>query len=76
VLTRIEVRAVLERIAGVYGLMANILYGSGMRLMECARLRVKDVDFERREIWIRDGNGAKDRVTLLPESVESSYKRT
>lgn len=69
VLTRTEVRAVLDRMNGMYGLMANILYGTGMRLMECVRLRVTDVDFERREILIRDGKGAKDRVTMLPESV-------
>lgn len=55
--------------AGVYGLMARLLYGTGMRLMECVRLRVKDVDFARREILIRDGKGAKDRVTMLPDSV-------
>jgi len=51
----------------VYGLMANLLYGTGMRLMECVLLRVKDVDFERGEIMIRDGKGAKDRVTMLPQ---------
>lgn len=50
VLTRNEVRAVLDRMTGIYGLMASILYGTGMRLMECVRLRVKDVDFERGEI--------------------------
>ncbi|MGZ8184207.1 MAG: integron integrase, partial [Methylobacter sp.] len=69
VLTRTEVRAVLVRMNGVYGLMANMLYGTGMRLMECVRLRVKDVDFERSEILIRDGKGGKDRVTMLPSSV-------
>lgn len=69
VLTRNEVRAVLDRMTGIYGLMASILYGTGMRLMECVRLRVKDVDFERGEILIRDGKGAKDRVTMLPGSV-------
>lgn len=69
VLTRTEVRAILTRMSGTYGLMANLLYGTGMRLMECVRLRVKDVDFERREILIRDGKGAKDRITLLPESL-------
>lgn len=52
--------------------MANLLYGTGMRLMECVRLRVKDVDFERGEILIRDGKGAKDRVTMLPESLKDS----
>jgi integron integrase len=69
VLTRQEVRAVLGQMGGLYGLMAAILYGTGMRLMECVRLRVKDVDFERGEIVIRDGKGAKDRVTKLPDSV-------
>ncbi|MGR9086072.1 MAG: integron integrase [Gammaproteobacteria bacterium] len=69
VLTRTEVSAVLARMSGVYGLMANLLYGSGMRLMECVRLRVKEVDFERGEILIRDGKGAKDRITMLPQSL-------
>lgn len=69
VLTRSEVQAVLAHMDGVYGLMARLLYGTGMRLMECVRLRVKDVDFERREIVIRDGKGAKDRVTMLPHSL-------
>lgn len=69
VLTRQEVKAVLERMDGVYGLMAALLYGTGMRLMECVRLRVKDVDFTRGEIMVRDGKGAKDRVTVLPQSV-------
>lgn len=69
VLSRDEVRAVLDRMPGVYGLMASLLYGTGMRLMECVRLRVKDVDFARGEILIRDGKGAKDRVTMLPESL-------
>ncbi len=69
VLTREEVHAVLNRMAGLYGLMASLLYGTGMRLMECVRLRVKDVDFARREILIRDGKGAKDRVAMLPDSV-------
>ena len=69
VLTPAEVRAVLERMEGVYGLMARLLYGTGMRLMECVRLRVKDVDFGRNEIVIRDGKGAKDRVTMLPAAL-------
>ena len=67
VLTRDEVHAVLDRMEGGYGLMARLLYGTGMRLMECVRLRVKDVDFERAEILIRDGKGGKDRVTMLPQ---------
>lgn len=69
VLSRQEVRQVLDRMSGIYGLMGALLYGTGMRLMECVRLRVKDIDFERGEILIRDGKGAKDRVTMLPDSV-------
>lgn len=71
VLTREEVHAVLDRMTGTHGLMARLLYGTGMRLMECVRLRVKDVDFGRREILVRDGKGAKDRVTMLPQSLEA-----
>ena len=69
VLTPTEVRAVLDRMDGMYGLMARLLYGTGMRLMECVRLRVKDVDFVRNEILIRHGKGAKDRVTMLPAAL-------
>lgn len=69
VLTRSEVRAVFERMSGGYVLMAQLLYGTGMRLMECVRLRVKDVDFERLEVVVRDGKGAKDRITMLPDAV-------
>ncbi len=66
VLTRAEVRAVLAGMEGTPHLMASLLYGSGLRLLECARLRVKDVDLQRHEILVRDGKGAKDRVTALP----------
>ncbi|MGA9961783.1 MAG: integron integrase [Azonexus sp.] len=69
VLTRQEVTAILDRMTGVHGLMARLLYGTGMRLMECVRLRVKDVDFERAEIVLRDGKGAKDRITMLPQAL-------
>ncbi len=69
VLTRSEVAAVLEQLHGTPWLMASLLYGAGLRVLECARLRVKDVDFERREIVVRDGKGRKDRVTLLPDSL-------
>lgn len=69
VLTRGEVTAVLSRISGVHGLLARLLYGSGMRLMEGVRLRVKDIDFERGEIVVRAGKGNKDRVTMLPDSL-------
>jgi integron integrase len=61
-----EVARILAVVPPGHGLMARLLYGTGMRLMECLRLRVKDVDFVRREILIRDGKGAKDRVTMLP----------
>ena len=69
VLTRQEVASVLVRMSGVYALLAQLLYGTGMRLMECVRLRVKDVDFERAEIVVRDGKGAKDRLTMLPHTL-------
>lgn len=70
--TPAEVRAVLDRMVGTHGLMARLLYGTGMRLMEGVRLRVKDVDFGRNEILIRDGKGAKDRVTMLPVAAGGS----
>lgn len=66
VLTVNETRALLDRLKGVYRVQANLLYGTGMRLMEVMRLRVKDIDFERKEILIPDGKGAKGRVTMLP----------
>ncbi|MDX2051864.1 MAG: integron integrase [Polyangiaceae bacterium] len=69
VLTRTEVQRVLERMEGTPKLMASLLYGSGLRLMECAELRVKDVDLERGEIVVRQGKGAKDRVTPLPSQL-------
>lgn len=74
VLTCDEVRAVLGKMEGVYGLLARLLYGTGMRLMEVIRLRVKDVEFTRGEIVVRDGKGAKDRVTMLPESVKADLR--
>jgi integron integrase len=74
VLNRAEVSLVLERMEGTYSLMARLLYGTGMRLMECCRLRVKDIDFGQREILIRDGKGAKDRVTMLPETLISDLQ--
>lgn len=69
VLTSREVQAVLSRMHGRALVMAQLLYGSGLRLMECLRLRVKDVGFERREILVRDGKGGKDRVTMLPDAI-------
>ena len=67
VLTTGEVRALFARLDGVDWLMASLLYGAGLRLMECVRLRVKDLDFEMRQITVRDGKGGKDRITMLPE---------
>ncbi|MEW6668757.1 MAG: integron integrase [Thermodesulfobacteriota bacterium] len=67
VMTKDEVEALLSKMDGVPGLMAGLMYGSGMRLMECVRLRVKDVDFARNEIMVRNGKGQKDRVTMLPK---------
>lgn len=69
VLTRAEVRRVIDHLDGTYRLMARLLYGSGLRLLECLRLRVKDVDFGRNEITVRQGKGGKDRRTMLPVSV-------
>lgn len=69
VLTRQEVRQMLARMEGCAGLMATLLYGTGMRLMECARLRVKDVDLARGEITVRHGKGGKDRVTMVPNAL-------
>jgi len=66
VLSREEVAALLAEMDGVTWLMASLLYGAGLRLMECARLRVQDVDFVRREITVRQGKGGKDRRTMLP----------
>jgi len=69
VLTRVEVRSVLAQLDGTFGLMSNLIYGSGMRLMECVRLRIKDIDFHYKQITVRDGKGQRDRVTMLPESL-------
>ncbi len=69
VMTREETLRVIGAMSGTYRLIANLLYGSGLRLMECLRLRVKDVDFAQRQIIVRDGKGMKDRVTVLPDSL-------
>lgn len=74
VLTVVEVQRLLARLEGSHGLMAQMLYGTGMRLMECVRLRVKDVNFGRNEIIVRDGKGGKDRVTMLPASLAEPLK--
>ncbi len=67
VFTHDEVIRIFAQMRGIPWVVANLLYGSGLRLMECLRLRIKDVDLERREIRVRDGKGRKDRVTMLPE---------
>ena len=69
VLTREEVRALLAQLGGVHRLMASLLYGAGLRLLECAQLRIKDIDFPRLEVRVRDGKGRKDRVTVLPRQL-------
>jgi len=69
VLTQAEVAQLLARVRGTKWLMASLLYGAGLRLRECLKLRVKDVDFGYRQITVRDGKGGKDRVTMLPASV-------
>lgn len=69
VLTQTEMRSLLNAMSETMGLVAALLYGTGMRLLEGLRLRVKDVEFERREIIVREGKGNKDRVTVLPENL-------
>src|SRR5438309_10906593 len=75
VLTRDEVHKVFAHLHGTPRLMAGLLYGSGLRLMECVRLRVKDVDFGYARITVRDGKGGKDRVTMLPVNLASALER-
>jgi integrase len=69
VLTHPEAIQVIEKMSGTSQLMAKLLFGAGLRLMECLRLRLKDVDFGNHQIVVRDGKGEKDRVTVLPESL-------
>jgi integron integrase len=69
VFTRQEVQLVLSQLHGTKWLMASLLYGAGLRLMECLRLRVKDVDFGFQQIIVRDGKGQQDRITILPEKL-------
>ena len=71
VMSRDEVRAVLANLASDKWLMASLMYGAGLRLMECLQLRVQEIEFSRNEIIVRDGKGAKDRITMLPESLKS-----
>ena len=75
VLTRPEVHAVLRNMAGTPRLVASLLYASGLRLVECLTLRVKDVDFAARAITVRSGKGNKDRVTVLADSVAPALRQ-
>jgi len=70
VFTKNEIQKVLANLDGIYWIMAHLLYGAGLRLMECLRLRVKDIDFGMNQLTVRDGKGKKDRVTMLPEVVK------
>ncbi|MEW6747060.1 MAG: integron integrase [Planctomycetota bacterium] len=74
VMTREEVKTGLAMMSGTTGLMARLLYGSGLRLLECARLRIKDLDFERHQIAVRRGKGGKDRFVPLPRSIEPDLR--
>jgi integron integrase len=74
VLTQQEVSMVLEQLNGIYSLIGRLQYGTGMRLSECLQLRIKDVDFQRREITVREGKGGKDRITMLPLSLVTPLK--
>jgi integron integrase len=75
VFTKEEVRAILTHLDGAKWLMASLLYGSGLRLMECLRLRVMDIDFEVNQITVRDGKGGKDRITILPALLKEPLKQ-
>jgi len=75
VLSKGEVRRVLSRLKGVDKVIVQLLYGAGLRISECLRLRIKDLDFERNEITVRMGKGLKDRVTMLPSTVQPALKR-
>jgi len=75
VLTQAEVKAVLGVMEGTHWLMASLLYGAGLRLLECLGLRIKDISFERRQLIIRDAKGGRDRVTVLPESLVPALEK-
>ncbi|MDQ3816058.1 MAG: integron integrase [Acidobacteriota bacterium] len=75
VFTREEVKAVLSQLRAEMWLMASLLYGSGLRLMECVRLRVKDLDFAQLQVTVREGKGSKDRITMLPPSLVEPLRR-
>ncbi len=75
VLSRTEVKRIFAHLHGVPKLMAGLLYGSGLRLMECVRLRVKDIDFELAQITVRDAKGGKDRISMLPLNLSEPLRR-
>jgi len=75
VLSRAEVAHLLEQIEPTFAVVVALLYGAGLRLMECLRLRVKDVDFDRKMLIVREGKGRKDRVVMLPEPLIISLRR-
>ena len=75
VLSADEVRVVLKELAGVPRLVATLLYGAGLRLQECLELRVKDIDFDRREVVVRRGKGQKDRRVMLPDAVKDDLRQ-
>ena len=75
VLTRPEVKLLISVMSGKYRLMAKLLYGSGLRLMECIRLRIKDIDFGQHQVIVREGKGLKDRVTILPDATVPNLHR-
>jgi integron integrase len=74
VLTKDEVRAVITELEGQNRLIAGLMYGAGLRLMECLRLRVQDLDFSANQITVRDGKGSKDRLTMLPQGIKEPLK--
>ena len=75
VLNRQEMSLLMDQLAGINWLMSGLLYGAGLRIMECIRLRIKDVDFGQNQIIVRNGKGAKDRITILPEKYKDPLKK-
>jgi integrase len=75
VLSRAEVARLLEHVEPAFAPIVGLLYGAGLRLMECLRLRVKDVDFDRKVLIVREGKGRKDRVVMLPEPLTLALRR-
>lgn len=75
VMTRDETRMVISALRGTHKLMAEVMYGCGLRVIECVRLRVKDVDFGMNQIVVRDGKGKKDRITILPQKIKEAMQK-